>query len=124
MARAIRAGYSDAEGLRQGINLEGVPWSQSGTPTLVLGKEGAKSEGTRSLIWEAGSRQGTHSRFEGTLLIREIDSERTELRIDGRLRPPQQQAQEASPLIERLSRATIRTSLREIAKALEHRTER
>lgn len=124
IAKAVKAGYGDAEGLRCTIDQGGTAWSIAGSPVVVLGKGGTNTERERQLIWEAGGRQGTSSRFEGSLILREIDDERTELRLAGKFRPPLLPASTDRALTERLSRATLRTTLREIAKVLENRTER
>lgn len=116
----IRSGYVDAEGLRQGVDPGGLPWPPSATPVVALAAcdPGTGDGGDRRLTWEAGGSRGPLSRFEGVLAVRAVDDERSELRVAGRFRPPLAAATDPD-LMERLSRVTMRTALREIAKTLE-----
>ncbi|MHB1486877.1 MAG: RrF2 family transcriptional regulator [Acidimicrobiales bacterium] len=115
----IKSGYQDAEGLRQGVDPTSLPWSTSTAPMVaVLPCAPGTEEGCR-ITWEAGGSRGPSSRFEGTLLLHPVDDERTELRLDGKFRPPAPIAAADAALSERLSRATLRTALREMARVLE-----
>ncbi|MHB1854212.1 MAG: RrF2 family transcriptional regulator [Acidimicrobiales bacterium] len=113
----IKAGYRDAEGLRQGIDRTTLSWLPSVTPAVALRTD--DDSGVQSLTWEAGGSLGPSSRFEGTLSSHRLDEERTELRVKGKFRPPSVTAAADLALSERLSRATLRTTLREVAKVLE-----
>ena len=115
----IKSGYLDAEGLRQGIDPTSLSWSPSATPAVALAACDPGNGGRQRLTWEAGGSSGPSSRFEGTLAVQALDEERTELRVDGKFRPPAVAAAADLALAERLSRATLRTTLREVAKVLE-----
>ncbi len=117
----VKAGYADAEGLRQGIDPASLPWSPSATPVVALAAcDPGEGDGTRRrLTWEAGGSRGPLSRFEGVLTVHTVDGERSELRVAGKFRPPPVAGAADPALAERLSRATMRTALREIARALE-----
>lgn len=120
LAACIKSGYRDAEGLRQGIDPTSLSWSPQATPAVTLtAADPPNSGGDRRLTWEAGGTNGPSSRFEGTLALHPLDEERTELRVEGKLRPPAPAAGADPALSERLSRATLRTTLREMAKVLE-----
>ncbi|HVA43505.1 MAG TPA: Rrf2 family transcriptional regulator [Acidimicrobiales bacterium] len=119
LPRCIKAGYRDAEGLRQGIDPTSLPWMPSVTPSVALGTHDTGGSGAQSLTWEAGGSVGPSSRFEGTLSSHPLDEDRTELRVKGKFRPPAVAAAADLALSERLSRATLRTTLREVAKVLE-----
>ncbi|MDA8147774.1 MAG: Rrf2 family transcriptional regulator [Actinomycetota bacterium] len=116
----VRSGYDDAEGLRQGIDPGSLSWSPSATPVVALAAcDPGRGDGTgRTLTWEAGGSRGPLSRFEGVLSVHAVDDDRSELRVAGKFRPPAAAAADPA-LAERLGRATMRTALREIARALE-----
>ncbi|HUY07267.1 MAG TPA: Rrf2 family transcriptional regulator [Acidimicrobiales bacterium] len=120
LARCVKAGYHDVEGLRIGIDPTSLPWEPSTTPAVVLTRLDEEYAYSQRLIWEAGGSRGPSSHFEGMLTIRAIDDDRTELRVSGKFRPPVISAMSDHALTERLSRATLRTALREIARVLEH----
>lgn len=115
----IKSGYRDAEGLRQGIDPTSLSWSPSGTPAVTLAASDPDNGGDHRLTWEADGSDGPSSRFEGTLALHAVDEERTELRVEGKFRPPALAAAADLALTERLSRATLRRTLREVAKVLE-----
>ncbi len=74
------------------------------------------------LVWEASGPAGIFPRFEGELRLSPLDSERSELRLSGRYRPPLGRAGQAlnDAVLTRLARATLRSFLRRIAQGLEH----
>lgn len=113
----IKSGYRDVEGLRQSIDPTGLTWLPSATPAVTFGV--SDSDGPHRVIWEAGGTRGPSSRFEGELTLHVLDEERTEMRIGGKFRPPTLGVGVDLALSERLSRATLRTTLREVAKVLE-----
>ncbi|HVB00509.1 MAG TPA: Rrf2 family transcriptional regulator [Acidimicrobiales bacterium] len=122
LGRCIKAGYHDVEGLRRGIDPASLPWEPSTNPAVVLTSSDSNDAYVRRLIWEAGGSRGPSSHFEGSLTIRAIDDDRTELRVSGKFRPPALASAADHAITERLSRATLRTALREIAKVLEQST--
>jgi len=113
----IKAGYQDAEGLRHGIDPTSLPWLPSSNPAVALGACDPADGAGQRLTWEAGGSVGPSSRFEGRIVAHALDEERTELRVEGKFRPPAAAADLA--LSERLSRATLRATLREVARVLE-----
>ena len=119
LARCIKAGYHDVEGLRRAIDPASLPWEPSATPAVVLTPSDPGNAYLQRLTWEAGGSRGPVSHFEGTLTVLAIDHDRTELRVSGKFRPPLAVATSDRALTERLSRATLRSTLREIAKELE-----
>lgn len=119
LARCVKAGYHDVEGLRREIDPTSLSWEPSATPAVVLAPLDASNAYSHRLTWEAGGSRGPASHFEGSLSIHAIDDDRTELRVSGKFRPPAMAEASDSALTERLSRATMRSALREIAKELE-----
>ena len=122
LARCIKAGYHDVEGLRRGIDPTSLPWEPSTNPAVILATSDSNDAYVRRLIWEAGGSRGPASHFEGTLTIRVVDDDRTELRVSGKFRPPASINAPDRSITMRLSSATLRTALREIAKVLEQPT--
>lgn len=119
LARCVKAGYHDVEGLRRAIDPTSLAWEPSTTPAVLLAPLDSKNAYLQRLTWEAGGSRGPVSHFEGTLAIHAIDDDRIELRVSGKLRPPAMAATSDRALTEKLSRATLRSTLREIAKELE-----
>ena len=119
IASCVQHGYADAEGLREAIDAGGLPWLARSAPVVALGACGPELSGERALTWESGGARGPTSRFEGRLTVRELDAERAELRLAGRFRPPAAPAVADLDLARRLSRATVRGTLRALAKVLE-----
>ncbi len=119
LTRCVRAGYHDVEGLRRAIDPASLPWEPTATPAVVLAPLDPGNVHLWRLTWEAGGSRGPVSHFEGTLAVIAIDHDRTELRVSGRFRPPLVATTTDRALTERLSRATLRSTLRAIAKELE-----
>jgi len=113
----LKAGYREAEALRKGIDPSGLPWATGAMPVVSV-KDPKTGDGI-DLTWEAGSARVPASRFEGVLETRALDTERTEIRLRGRFRPPIPLATDDAKLAERLSRATVRSALRKSAQVLE-----
>ena len=73
------------------------------------------------LRWEATCPSGLFTRLTGSLRLRPVEDDRTELTLAGRYRPPLGRAGQAidEALLGRAARATIRSVLGRIAAALE-----
>jgi len=132
LAGCVRSAYHDADRLRAGIDPSGLPWDLSAQPVVAIEPVGPRPQeapgmseapdeppGLR-LAWEAGGSRGPASRFEGTVRARAIDPDRTELSVKGLFRPPAALAAADLALARRLTQATLRSALREVARALEH----
>ena len=83
--------------------------------------EGAGDALTIALTWEATGPSGLFPRFEGELRLSPLDAERSELVLTGRYRPPLGAAGQAldEAVLTRVARATVRSLLRRVARALE-----
>lgn len=115
----VRESYAQAEAIRQSIDPSGLSWMpRSITATAVADPDPQNTEGLR-VTWEAGGVRGPASRFEGELELSIVDPDRTQLRLSGIFRPPPQAAKADPSLTERLSRATVRSAMREIAHTIE-----
>lgn len=120
LASCVESGYRAADELRCGVDPVGMAWSLSVIPaaTLVVG-DTDDAAAAHSLTWEAGGSSTPWSRFDGTLAVRRIDRERTELRVQGTFHPPAAPNAVDPAVAERLGRAAVRTTLRQLAKVLE-----
>jgi Rrf2 family protein len=102
-----------------------APSDQRGGDTLVRGAR-ASTDGDRQtsfeLAWEAVGRNGLASRGELEVDARVVDPERTELRVEGRFRPPGTDAGAMAVDNEaertRLAQALVRSLLRSLAREL------
>lgn len=83
--------------------------------------EGTGDTLTIALAWEATGPTGLFPRFEGELRLSPLDPERAELVLTGRYRPPLGAAGQVldEALLTRVARATLRSLLRRVARALE-----
>ena len=119
MASCVNSGYVEAEQLRRGIDPASLPWSPSTAPVVALTAGQAGRDSSQRFTWVAGGPDNPSSRFEGTITVRAVDDQRTELRVAGKLRPPAAPAAADPVLTERLGRAILRSTLRQVAKVLE-----
>ena len=73
------------------------------------------------ILWEATGASGLFPRLDGELRLRVVDADRSELRLTGRYRPPLGRAGHAidEALLARVARATVRSFLRRVARAIE-----
>ncbi len=119
LASCVKYGYKEAEELRTGVDPASLPWSGAGPAMIALSAGAPGTEHVYRVMWEVGGSRGPSSRFEGTLIVHRVDDMRTELGLEGRFRPPSSLAESDLALAERLSRTTVRTMLRELARELE-----
>lgn len=138
----IARAYGEADEIRHRLDPGGLAWSSAGPVAVSLTADGAGSpqrarlgmpdpEGpedpdgvTVPLCWEASAPEGAalSSRFEGRLTVRSLDGQRTEVRAEGRMRPPGPGGARSAAdptLIERLVQATMRSFLRQLARGAE-----
>jgi len=92
------------------------------TMAVNLGEPAAAEDGpVVPIIWEVSGPMGLFPRFEGTLKLTSLDPERSELVVSGRYRatlgPPGPALDDSA--LPRLSRATLRSFLRRVARELE-----
>jgi Rrf2 family protein len=119
LPRCVRAGYAEAEQLRLSIDPMGPPWAAPARSSIAVLAPNSAPDGRTEIVWECGDTRQPASRFEGHLEVSTLDPERSEIHLDGRLRPPGRGVGSDVSLVERLSRATVRGSLRQAAKVLE-----
>lgn len=118
----IVSAYEEAETLRRAVDGASLPWTP-GSVTAVVQKMATKVPSGDALsyqiTWQAGGTRGPQSRLEGELNVVSIDEDRTELRLSSTFRPPPKSAESDMALTEKLSRATVRSALRILARSIE-----
>jgi Rrf2 family protein len=123
MAHHVGDAYVEAESLRARVDPGGFDWRGTTVPAVRLGPPTPLPDGaTRlGLAWELSLAGGAESRLDGEVHLRSLDRERTEVHLVGRFRPPTAKTTPSEPdeLVERLTRATVRSFLRRVAKAIE-----
>ena len=123
-ARVVEA-YAAAEALRGAVDPGGSPWGARAAPALRITRRRAAgavaSLGERpvfDIAWEVNLPGGT-SRLQGTVTLRPLHPERTEIDVEGRFRLPAGPAAEGE-LARQLARRTVRGFVRALAQNLEH----
>ncbi|MHB1712226.1 MAG: RrF2 family transcriptional regulator [Acidimicrobiales bacterium] len=134
--------YEEADEIRHRLDPGGLAWSSGGPIAVSLaGDDSGTPQRPRSgtpdpggledpdrvtvpLYWEASAPVGAalSSRFEGRLTVRSLDDQRTEVRVEGRMRPPDAGGERSAvdpALSERLVQATVRSFLRQLARGAE-----
>lgn len=122
MSRLLQAACTEVDALRLRLHPDWPTWSAGqviaavGTQ-CVTGTDGVEVP----LSWEGTTVDGLPSHGEAHLQLRALDGERTELRIQGRFRPPVAPADrsDSQTQMELLSQALVRSFLRLTAKAVE-----
>ena len=117
----LEAARDDGEELLVRVGPGGPTWL-SKTVSLRLGDPLARDGGlVIPLTWEATGPSGLFPRLQGTVRLVELDPDRTEVLLAGRYRPPLGRAGAVldDALLARVARATIRSLLRRLARALE-----
>jgi Rrf2 family protein len=138
----IARAYGEADEIRHRLDPGGLAWSSAGPVAVSLAADGAEirrrvqlgvpdpgdpedpDSATVPLCWEASAPVGVAlvSRFEGRLTVRSLDDQRTEVRAEGRMRPPGVGGARSAPdpaMSERLVQATMRSFLRQLARGAE-----
>jgi Rrf2 family protein len=117
----LEAARDDGEELLVRVGPGGPTWL-SKTVALRLGEPVARDGALIiPLTWEATGPSGLFPRLQGTVRLVELDPDRTEVFLAGRYRPPLGRAGAVldDALLARVARATIRSLLRRLARALE-----
>jgi Rrf2 family protein len=120
----VQDAYAQAEAIRQSIDPSGLTWIPRSITVLAVLDAGSLTTEKLDVTWEAGGARGPSSRFEGQLELSVLDPDRTQVRLHGIFRPPHQAAEGDASLTDRLSRATVRSAMREIAHTIETATPR
>ena len=120
----VKDAYAQAEAIRQSIDPSGLTWIPRSITVLAVLDPGSQSTKRLRVTWEAGGAGGPASRFEGQLELSVLDPDRTQVRLHGIFRPPPHAAEGDASLTDRLSRATVRSAMREIAHTIETATPR
>lgn len=128
MATRVVEAYAAAETLRGAVDPGGSPWHARSAPALRIARRRAEQPGgdvanladqpVFEIAWEVDLPGGVTSRLEGTMALRPLDPERTELAIAGRFRLPAQPVADTG-LSKQLARRTVRAFVRALAEGLE-----
>ena len=118
----VQDAYAQAEAIRQSIDPSGLTWIPRSITVLAVLNPASQTPQKLGVTWEAGGARGPSSRFEGQLELSALDPDRTQVRLHGIFRPPPQAAEGDASLTDRLSRATVRSAMREIAHTIETAT--
>lgn len=122
LSQAVDAAYREAEVLRTHIDPAGVPWTGIAPAVATVSPPTASADDHAKLQveWDLPLKGGTDSRLDGGLELRSLDPQRTEVHLAGRFRPPGPAGIQATNTesADRLTRATVRSFLRHMAKAI------
>ncbi len=121
LAPHVTAAAAKGEAIRLRLGPTGPSWFGK-TVAVSLGDPDATGDTLRiPIAWEATGPSALFPRFEGTILLNEVDPERCELLLSGRYRPPLGRAGQLldDTLLAYVARATIRSFLRSVAHGLE-----
>lgn len=117
----LQAASAAGEAVRVRIGPGGPAWLGK-TVAVRLGTTRADGEEVElSLSWQATGPRSLFPRFDGTLALRALDAQHSELLLTGRYRPPLGTAGHVldEALLAGVARATVRTLLRRVARVLE-----
>jgi hypothetical protein len=121
LASHVEAASADGEATRVRVGPGGPTWLGK-TVTVRLGEPaGADDALVIPLTWKATGPAGLFPRLQAELRLSALDPERAELGLVGRYRPPLGRAGQVldETLLTRVARATVRSFLRRVARALE-----
>lgn len=134
LAAAVSGAYDEAEVLGKKLGLSSSPWEGMDPrthPAISVGGrqrpeskrgEATAVENVRRFAWDVAHRDGSSSRLEGELSVYAVDAERSDLRLEGRFRPPASLGGGGTAdraLTDRLVQAAIRSFLRRLASSIE-----
>ncbi len=134
LADAVVRAYDEAEKLRfelaattpsfEGTERKSHPAISIGLPERPqkLRDDEAGIANTRRFAWDVTHPSGSSSRLEGTLSVFAVDSERSDLRLEGRFRPSASMSgihRDDRSIVDRLARAVVRSFLRQLAASIE-----
>ncbi len=121
LSRSVRAACDEAERLRQ--ELEGSTLSSEERKIRTIASTTCtpleSDPASFSLIWDVSAPGGIASRFEGTLVILSGGEGESEIRIQGHYRPHTKAEDGAAEIAEKIARASVRLTLRQVALHIE-----
>lgn len=117
----VEAAHSENEAVLMRIGPGGPGWLGKVVAVHFAAPAGADDNLTIPVTWEATGPSGFFPRFKGELHLSALDPDRSELQLSGHYRPPLGRAGQAldEALLARVARATVRSLLRRLARALE-----
>ncbi len=121
LGKLAHEAHTEGEAARVRLGPAGASWLAKEVE-LRLGKPVVEGSSVRlPLSWQATGVSGLFPRLSGEMTVRSIDPERSELKIEGRYRPPLGRTGQRldDALLGHLARATIRSFLRRVARAAE-----
>lgn len=130
-ARSVEEAYDEADALRADLQADGPPWSPMQAQVTCThrdadtGSPGGDDtpEGTKvfTMSWEAVGADGVASHADVVLEAVPVDAHRTEVKLRGRLRPPERAGQPApdDQSTAHLTQVVVRSLLRRMARELE-----
>lgn len=117
----VEAAHAESEAILVRIGPGGPGWLGKEVAVHFGTPEGSDENLVIPVTWEATGPSGLFPRFNGDLRVTALDPDRSELNLSGRYRPPLGRAGHVidDALLARVARATIRSLLRRMARALE-----
>lgn len=117
----LEGALAEGEAVRIRIGPGGPAWLGKTVAVRLGAPVGEDEDLAIPLAWEATGPTGLFPRLEGELHLVALDPDRSELRLVGRYRPPLGRAGQVldEALLARIARATVRSFLRRLARALE-----
>jgi Rrf2 family iron-sulfur cluster assembly transcriptional regulator len=117
----LEGALAEGEAVRIRVGPGGPAWLGKTVAVHLGTATGDEEDLAIPLAWEATGRTGLFPRLEGELRLVALDPDRAELRLSGRYRPPLGRAGQVldEALLARIARATVRSFLRRLARALE-----
>lgn len=117
----LEAAWAEGEEILVRVGPGGPGWFGKTVAVHLGTPEGADEALVIPLTWEATGPSGLFPRLEGELRLSALDPERSEVCLSGRYRPPLGRAGQAldEALLTHVARATVRSLLRRVARALE-----
>ncbi|MHB1929820.1 MAG: RrF2 family transcriptional regulator [Acidimicrobiales bacterium] len=128
-AKAIEAGYLEADSLRASLYPGAPAWSPVHALATCAERSAQPDEDASAekrsftLSWEAVGATGAASHADVHLAVTAVDPARTQLRLSGRFRPPEHRddLHTSGDLLPRLTQVVTRSLLRRLAHGLEAR---
>ena len=117
----VEAAHSEEEEILVRIGPGGPGWLGKVVAVHFTTSQGPDDNLVIQVSWEATGPSGLFPRFKGELHVVAVDPTRSELNLSGRYRPPLGRAGQIldEAVLARVARATIRSLLRRMARALE-----
>jgi Rrf2 family protein len=117
----VEAASAEGEATRVRVGPGGPAWLGKIVAVHLGEPEGTDEALVIPLTWEATGPTGLFPRLEGELRLSALDSERAEVELSGRYRPPLGRAGQVldETLLTHVAGATVRSFLRRVARTLE-----